>query len=492
VTGWTKNFRALGYALALTSALQWLAGCGGAEPVQVAGGGQDGTGVGPDVVVSGVITGLGSAVVGGIRFDTAGAAITIDGVPGKTQADLQVGMVVTVSGKLNANATTGVASKVSYSSVIRGVIDQVVSSGSAKTLSILGQPINVDGNTQILAAADSPLQVGQFVEVSGYRLSSGGNRATWINANNAAASTGKVSGIITNVTANSFRINGLVLNIAGAQISNVPPGGLREGLLALVQLAGPAVNGQANAQSVEIRTSELGAEVNRATAQGIVCFVSTELFFIGYQEIKVFGETAFVGGTLANLKSDINVRVDGVTDKNGILQATTITFLDSMPNAEINASIAAIDQANSRLTLLGAPGVVATVSSDTLLSDTSAANADGTPRPLAFSQLRVGDQVQVIGVAQNANEVRATVLKKRAPTVNAALRGTVQSAANPALTLLGVPVQTTASSVFIDTAGNPVSQNEFFALLSTTSVVEVQGAYAAGVFNAGRLTLIAF
>jgi hypothetical protein len=492
VTKWSRTYlKTLLQAAALVGAAHWLIGCGGADQVQVAGGGQDGTGTGPDVVVSGVVTGLGSVVVGGVRFDTTGAAITVDGVAGRTQANLQLGMVVTVTGKLNPSGVAGTANKVNYSSAVRGVIDQVTPTGLTKRLSILGQSIDVDDNTQVLAVSNTPLQAGQFVEISGYRLSSGATRATWIGANSTAVAPGKVSGIIANVTSTSLRINGLLINFGAAPIINAPSGGLRDGLFALVQLAGPAVNGQANAASVEIRTSEVGAEVNRATVEGVVCFVNPSQIFIGSQEIAVLPTTTFVGGAVTDLRNDVTIRVEGVTNAKGVLQASSIKFLAGSPNAEVIASIAAVDQANNLVTLLGSPGVVALIGSETVLSDISANNGEGSaPQPLTLAQLRPGDTLQVFGVAQTTNQIRATVLRKRTPIANPVVRGPLQSYANPVLNLLGVQVQTTAATMFINLAGQPVQQNEFFALLSATSVVGVEGTYSAGILNASRVVLL--
>ena len=85
--------RVISMALALLLPVV-LASCGGGLGT-VAGGGVGGTGVGP-------VTGFGSVIVNGVRYDDAG----IDGTNffddhGRTKADLKVGMMVAISGSIN-------------------------------------------------------------------------------------------------------------------------------------------------------------------------------------------------------------------------------------------------------------------------------------------------------------------------------------------------------------------------------------------------------
>ena len=72
-------------------ALSTLAGCGAGDPQMVRTGG---TGAPKSTSVTvGVIEGLGSIVVNGIRYDETGARVTIDGVPDRPVSELRLGMV---------------------------------------------------------------------------------------------------------------------------------------------------------------------------------------------------------------------------------------------------------------------------------------------------------------------------------------------------------------------------------------------------------------
>jgi len=77
-------------------------GCGSGGDGQIAGIDRGGA----PAVASGPISGFGSVIVNGIRFDTSEAIVTIDGQSGSTD-DLAVGQIVTVHGTIddNGNAT---------------------------------------------------------------------------------------------------------------------------------------------------------------------------------------------------------------------------------------------------------------------------------------------------------------------------------------------------------------------------------------------------
>ena len=80
-----------------------LVSCGG-------GGGSAGIG-GTGITSGGTITGFGSIFVNGVEYDTDAASVSGDGNL-MNVADLKLGMVVTVRGKLNSGSTTGTAESI--------------------------------------------------------------------------------------------------------------------------------------------------------------------------------------------------------------------------------------------------------------------------------------------------------------------------------------------------------------------------------------------
>ena len=152
-----------------------IAACGGGASGTVAG--IDGGGALPPmatgVTSQGPITGFGSIIVNGVRYDTSGATFTIDGVAG-TEADLAVGQIVTVQGTLNSNGTTGVANTVLFDDAVEGPIESIDLGTSSMV--VLGQTVIINGDTSfeddISPRSLDGLSPGDVVEVSGYRNSS--------------------------------------------------------------------------------------------------------------------------------------------------------------------------------------------------------------------------------------------------------------------------------------------------------------------------------
>lgn len=152
-----------------------VAGCGGG------GGGGTPSASGPaiDTVAIGRISAGGSIVVNGIAWDTAGAAVTIDGLPA-APADLRPGDVVAVAGSLPAGVARAGAVQVDARTAVRG---PVVARGIARpddsryatglVVEVLGQYVLVDASTLaasgIDAATGAGLAPGTLVEVAGFR-----------------------------------------------------------------------------------------------------------------------------------------------------------------------------------------------------------------------------------------------------------------------------------------------------------------------------------
>ena len=89
-----------------------LVACGGGGD-QTTGIDARGNPVAVGVVSKGAISGFGSVVVNGVRYNTNAAAFDIDGNDG-VQSDLAVGDVVTIRGTVNDDGTSPTASSVTF------------------------------------------------------------------------------------------------------------------------------------------------------------------------------------------------------------------------------------------------------------------------------------------------------------------------------------------------------------------------------------------
>jgi hypothetical protein len=164
-----------------------ISACGG-------GGGTDSSGANPstsvatadDTLSNGSITGFGSVIVNGVRFDDSSARVSDDDDddnPGRSKDDLRLGMVVTVTG--TSGTGTGSATAIAFGSELQGPVQSINGSTSTttststatavvgtQTLTILGQTV-VAGTRTMYDPSDLPngfasIRIGNTLEVHGY------------------------------------------------------------------------------------------------------------------------------------------------------------------------------------------------------------------------------------------------------------------------------------------------------------------------------------
>lgn len=129
-----------------------VAGCGGGGG-DLAGIGSGGTGS----FTTGVITGLGSIIVNGVRYDDSGVTPVADDDSTASRSALVPGMVVTVEGSGRTPATKvgglpkAVAYRITYGSEWKGPVAGIARSTTAGvttgTFTMLGQPVAVSATT---------------------------------------------------------------------------------------------------------------------------------------------------------------------------------------------------------------------------------------------------------------------------------------------------------------------------------------------------------
>lgn len=186
-----------------------LAGCGEGGVGPVADGGIRGTGssVGP-------VSGFGSVVVNGVRFDTDNASISGDGV--SEQDDLEIGMLVQIDGLWEADGL-GVADSVVYDDTLRGPVTAVTQPWDPLTrtgrIRVMGLEVLLDAQTRTDFAALADIGTGDFVRVSGWLRDDGLYRASFIGALPANNEDVEVEGFIDSGSLNTdldqFRLGGL-------------------------------------------------------------------------------------------------------------------------------------------------------------------------------------------------------------------------------------------------------------------------------------------
>ncbi len=232
--------------LAALFAALTLAACGGggdaASPNAQAPGAVSAPGAAPsDTLSQGVITGFGSIIVNGVRYDDSAALVSDEDDeenPSRGRNDLKLGMVVTVSGV--SGTGTGSASAIAFGSMLKGPVQSINGStvtasvsvaAGTQTLVILGQTVVVGARAIFdplsLPGGFADIRKGDALEVHGH-LDVTANRmiATRINPE-ANASVYKITGNVSSLSASSrtFKIGPEVISYA-----TIDPGKLRVNL----------------------------------------------------------------------------------------------------------------------------------------------------------------------------------------------------------------------------------------------------------------------
>ena len=281
-----------------------ISACGGSGGNNNSTAGIDGRGgAAPVAVVSrGTITGFGSIVVNGVRYDTTNAIFGIDGRGGQ-QSDLAVGDVVLVEGTVNEDGTNPVADRVTFDDAVEGPISAI--DLAAQTLTVLGQLVRIDADTSfddsIAPRSLEGLAVNDVVEVSGFSLADGSISATRIEPKPPGGEL-ELTGIVSNAEATTFEINGFVVDFSAAMLENFPGGAPENGQL--VEAKGMTIGGagQLLATEVEFKGSEFGDEGDQAELEGFITrFVSASDFDVEGIPVTTNGQTTYENGTSADL-----------------------------------------------------------------------------------------------------------------------------------------------------------------------------------------------
>lgn len=285
-----------------------LAACGG-------GGSDAGTpGTGGSTAGSftaGPISGFGSVIVGGIRFDDSTALVVDEDGASKTRADLKLGVLVDVdAGTINRAELRAVALRFALGGLVKGPLDAVDAANS--TLTVLGQTVLVTTSTVFddgITGGLAGLAVGNLLEV--YGLYDPANRrfvATRIERE-TALSEYRIRGVIGDLdtAARTFKIGPVTINYATAAT------------------AGPNGTPSANGQFVRVWL--------QTTASGGV-YTATGLRVGWRGAAPAPCPEARVEGTITALRSTTDFDVNGVT-----VDARSASFPDGTAGIVLGARV---------------------------------------------------------------------------------------------------------------------------------------------------------
>ena len=307
-----------------------LSACG---DLQVAGNdGITGTGI-----TAGSVTDFGSIYVNGIKFDVDNATFSRDGIISAGQSEFSLGEYVVIRGSVDKTGTTGVAEDVSFEDLLEGVV--TLASTDDVRIEILGQSVEIDSNTKLLIDDDnlpaavftklSDLIVGNIVEVSGLKDSTGLIKATSIKLKEDSGSENELKGTINNInlTANTFMIGNILIDYSVAILDGFN-GDPENGQFVEVNSSTTYDGIILVADEIELENEHLiideGTEVE---IEGIVTrYVSGTDFDVNGIAITTNIETEYHNGVAIDIDLNVSLEVHGTINSNGILVAEEIEF----------------------------------------------------------------------------------------------------------------------------------------------------------------------
>ena len=474
---------------ALAAAAIFLAACGGGgsssspapnpDPDPDPGGGSGGiTGTGFAV---GPITGFGSVIVNGVKYETESAEFDDDGVSG-TQDDFAVGQYVVVTGTID-DSTSGTAETVSFDDNVEGPVSSVDDTGLTPFIVVLGQTVFVTPTTSFDDSCPGSL-AGLLdvaaVEVSGPVMGDGSTEATRIECK-AVLGEMEVTGVVSNLDtdAMTFQINALVVDYGTvpALVDNFPTVGvINDG--DPVEAKGntvDAVSGQLIATRVEYKGGRFANDDGvHAEIEGFITrFVSSTDFDVSGIRVRTDASTTYEGGAVGDLGPNLKVEVEGEFN-GGVLEAYKVEFKQGT-NIRVVGLIDGVS--GNTVTVLNIP--IVTDGLTTRFEDKSEANRD----PLLVTHLGTGDYIEVRGqeFPAGSGEIAAVLLERDDPRDRTELRGFVEadSVVRPRLTVLGVTIETDDFTVYRNVNDAPMLADDFWLAVSAGSLVDARGSEEA-------------
>ncbi|HHQ13647.1 MAG TPA: hypothetical protein ENK16_01335 [Chromatiales bacterium] len=428
-----------------------LASCNGGIGTNVAGIDRGGVHGGVSI---GVVTGFGSIYVNNSHYLTDQASVFIDGSAASV-SDLELGQVVVVQAELTGSVAT--ATRIDFESNLIGPVANIDLAGGR--FDVLQQPVMVSADTffgaGIVPAGLDGLNNGDAVRVSGLVDINGTVLATRIDRVSGAPSyelLGTVQNIDTGVM--TFSIGTLVVDYSGAaSVSGFPGGEPRNG--DRVRVTGNSLGGagELQADELEFRPGSVSvAEGEHLELEGFITrFVDATDFDVDGVPVTTDTGTQFEGGSASALALNQRVEVEGDVGAGGVLLADKVE-LEQEGELRIEATVDSVDAAAGRLVMLGIP-----------------VQADGLT---GLESINAGDCVKVHGHESTSapGTVIATRLEREDACGTVALRGQVGSLADPQFTILGVTIDTDASTNFESGAA------AFFVPQTVGRLVEARGS----------------
>jgi hypothetical protein len=382
----------LGVACLAAAALLTGCGGGGSSPTEQASS-----------YTEGVITGFGSIIVNGVRFDDSAATVSDDdGTPDRGRGDLQLGMVVQIDGTgVDRTAGTGVATRIRFGSEIVGPVASV----GTNSLVVLGQTIDIRPTTvwdDSLPRGLADIAVGEVIEVHALFDAATGRYSATLIEDKASAQYFKLRGQVSalNTGAKTFQLGSEVVYYGNVPAGELTPK-LADGQRVRVRLQ-TARNGAGQWVATRVESGVRRVEDHDdSDIHGLVdSLTDARHFTVNGVAVDASGAVFEDGPVALGARVEVEGRV-----ANGVLVARKVELEDRSSNdrgeIELHGSVASVDAAAQTFVLRHAVhgDRAVSYSGDVRFEDGSAA------------QLAAGTRVEVKGYLTTGGVLQAVRIK---------------------------------------------------------------------------------
>jgi hypothetical protein len=429
------------------------------------------TGSAKAVFISGAISGFGSVIVNGVRYDTTGTEVRVDDRAGAV-SELRVGQVVRVEAEVDDRGQAR-ARRIEQEHLLSGTVQSVDAASGA--IRVAGQVVRIDDDTSFDDSIGGSLvgvAVGDRIKVHGFAGSDGQARATRLERVDANETEVEVTGLVAGLdtTTRRFSVGSLRVDYSTATLEDFGSASLGNGVLVEVKGREILADGALRATRVEREDGgAMGPAGGEAEIEGLVTrFGSATDFDVAGRRVATTASTVFVGGAATNLALDVKVEAEGRVDANGVLVAVKVAFKRAS-SVRVTAPVEAVDVAAGTLRALGLAIVID--------ANTRKEDHESDDQFFSLESLRVGDWVEVQGYPDPSasGRVIATRLEREDPEDEVELRGRAEELQSPRFRILGTSIETTPATEFED-EDTRIDAATFFAR-ATGQVVEVDGQW---------------
>lgn len=461
-------------AAAVLSFIALTTGCGGGDTrVANNGGGIGGTGI----TATGTIDGFGSIFVNGIEFETDSSSVVVDS-NSASEADLRLGMVVTVVGTVHTDGISGTASTVEFDDDVQGPVTTITVSmdGTQKTLSVMGIDVLVDQtSTTFDDVSFSSLAVNDVIEVSGFFDIKAVLHASRIEKKQnfvENSSEIEIKGLISNLTDNQFTLNTFTIIYSGADLSDIPNSMLSDGMN--VEVKGTLSGTTITATHIEIEESRYGESAENVSLEGLITdYVDNSSFKVSGQSVNA--ENAQFEPSGLQLKNGLKIEVEGAI-VNSVLIAKEIEARSG--ELKFAAKVQSVNVNDTPVTITlefasGAAGALEIV----INNQTELGDETDTFNPFTSADIRIGDFLRIKALS-NGEQIIATELRLENAD-DEFVRGPVVSfITEESINLLGITYSTVGAD-FENSLDEPIDADVFFSQLNIGDKVKIKDDFPA-------------